>query len=133
MRILIQALFTLMQLMSGAAAVADEKIPMLVRKGEPQTKQNELSADVKSSLAASVQRCWNPPAGITGDVSIFFRLDRSGAVSGTPQTVRDLARDKEDARLEAAARRAVLKCQPYALPAESYESWSEVIVHFATD
>jgi hypothetical protein len=128
--------FTLMMvisLTSGAVAAGDEKIPMLVRKAQPQTKQRELTADDKALLAGSVQRCWNPPAGVAGNVSIFFRLDRSGAVSGTPQTVRDMAKDREDAALEAAAKRAVLKCQPYTLPAENYNSWSEVIVNFATD
>jgi hypothetical protein len=133
MRMLCATLIMLMPLTSGAAAEGDEKIPMLVRKAQPQTKQGELTAEDKASLAGSVQRCWNPPAAVTGNVSIFFRLDRTGAVTGTPQTVRDMAKDREDAALEAAAMRAVLKCQPYILPAESYDSWSEVIVNFATD
>jgi hypothetical protein len=133
MRVFCSTLIMLMSLSSGAVAAGDEKIPMLVRKERPQTKQSELTADDKALLAASVQRCWKPPAGTAGNVSIFFRLDRTGAVSGTPQTVRDMAKDREDAALEAAAMRAVLKCQPYILPAESYDSWSEVIVNFATD
>ncbi len=133
MRVICFTLITLMPLVSGAAADGDEKIPLLSREAPTQAKRTELSADVKASLAGSVQRCWSPPAGVKGNVSIFFRLDRSGAVSGTPQTVRDFAKDKENVRLEAAARRAVLKCQPYALPAESYDSWSEVIVNFSTD
>jgi colicin import membrane protein len=28
------------------------------------------------------------------------------------------------------ARRAILQCAPYSLPAEKYEAWADVIVHF---
>jgi hypothetical protein len=135
MKILCSTLIILTPLLSGAAAAEDAKIPLLARKPTPQTKQTELTADEKASLMRRVQQCWNPPPGITGKVSVWFHLDRSGAVSSTPQTVRDLDNEgeKENSALAASAKRAVLKCQPYVLPAERYDSWSEVIVNFATD
>jgi hypothetical protein len=135
MKILCSTLIFVMPLMSGVASAGDAKIPLLARKATPQTRQKELTADEKASLMRRVQQCWNFPPGAAGRVSILFRLDRSGAVSGPLQTVRDLDKEeeKENAALAAAAKRAVLKCQPYVLPAEKYDSWSEVIVNFSTD
>jgi hypothetical protein len=93
----------------------------------------ELTQAEVSNFMESVRKCWNPPSGAGGKVSVKFKLDRTGAVAGTPQTSGEPINGKGAHLLAAAAKRAVLRCQPYALPAEKYESWSEVIVNFATE
>ncbi len=93
----------------------------------------ELTQAEMSKLIGGVQKCWNPPATSTGKVMVSFKLDRSGHVIGTPQTSGVQVSGEKADLLAAAARRAVLRCQPYELPAEKYEVWSEVNVNFATE
>ena len=86
------------------------------------------------ALRGQVQRCWNIPAGAAdaGDlrVSVKFRLDRSGALEGSPEIIGGGGSAGVERAAAEAARRAVSRCAPYNLPAEKYEAWADVIVNF---
>lgn len=90
--------------------------------------QSELDA-----LRGMISRCWNPPVGASdGDqlvVKIRFNLNQDGTVSGNP-TVENSGSHPFFRAAADSARRAVLRCQPYNLPVEKYDTWDEVIVNF---
>ena len=86
------------------------------------------------ALRGQVQRCWNIPAGAAdaGDlkVSIQFKLDPTGELEGSPEIIAGGGSGRHRTRGGRTARRAVLQCAPYNLPADKYETWAEVIVNF---
>jgi colicin import membrane protein len=102
--------------------------------GERTTGGTKLSQSEMDALRGQVQRCWNIPAGaVDGDklrVSVKFRLDRSGALEGSPEIISGGGSSGVERAAAEAARRAVARCAPYNLPAEKYETWAEVIVNF---
>ena len=86
------------------------------------------------ALRGQIQRCWNIPAGAMDaenlKVSVKFRLDRSGALEGSPEIIEGGASSGVQRAAAESARRAVARCSPYTLPADKYEAWADVIVHF---
>jgi outer membrane biosynthesis protein TonB len=99
-------------------------------KGKTVSKMTQSELD---ALRGQIQRCWNPPVGATdGDqlvVKIRFSLNQDGTVSGGP-TVENSGSHPFFRAAADSARRAVLRCQPYNLPAAKYDTWDEVIVNF---
>jgi colicin import membrane protein len=61
---------------------------------------------------------------------VQFRLDRSGALEGNPEIIAGGGSAGVERAAAEAARRAVVRCAPYTLPAEKYDAWADVIVHF---
>lgn len=110
-----------------------KEIPAYVLDRELGAKKPMLTSAETSLLITSVQKCWNPPPGAVGQVSVHFQLNRFGEVIGTPKTITAVEGKEPDEIAFAAAKRAVLKCQPYELPADKYDAWNEVIVNFVTD
>jgi outer membrane biosynthesis protein TonB len=102
--------------------------------GERTTTGVELTQSEMDALRGQIQRCWNVPAGALEaenlKVSVQFRLDRSGALEGTPQIVEGGNGGTVERAAAESARRAVLQCAPYSLPTEKYEAWADVLVHF---
>ena len=102
--------------------------------GDKATTGETLSQSEMDALRGQVQRCWNIPAGAAdaGDlrVSVKFRLDRSGALEGSPEIIAGGGTAGVERAAAEAARRAVSRCSPYTLPAEKYEAWADVIVNF---
>ena len=94
---------------------------------------SEMSQTELDALKGMISRCWNPPVGATdGDelvVKIRFKLNQDGTVSGNP-TVENSGSHPFFRAAADSARRAVLRCQPYNLPIEKYDTWDEVIVNF---
>jgi hypothetical protein len=80
---------------------------------------NDLAPLVSNAIA----RCWNPPPGSTGTVTVRFDLARDGSVIGTPK-INGLA----SAGVAKSAVDAVKLCQPYRLPAERYADWQHAVV-----
>jgi colicin import membrane protein len=97
------------------------------------TGGTKLSQSEMDALRGQIERCWNIPAGAedAGDlkVSIKFKLDRSGVIEGSPEIISGGGEGIRRAAAES-ARRAVLQCAPYTLPADKYEAWADVIVNF---
>lgn len=115
---------------SGGGAQRSEQEAAL---GGRQTTGAQLSQSEIDGLRGQIQRCWNVPAGAMDAenlrVSIQMRLNRNGEVEGSPQIVGGAGAGAERIAAEA-GRRAVLRCQPYNLPADRYDAWADVIVHF---
>jgi colicin import membrane protein len=101
--------------------------------GERATTGQKLTQSEMDALRGQIQRCWNVPAGALDaenlKVSVQFRLDKSGSLESNPEIVAGGSGTVERAAAES-ARRAILQCAPYSLPAEKYEAWADVIVHF---
>jgi colicin import membrane protein len=102
--------------------------------GDRKTTGETLSQSEMDALRGQIQRCWNIPAGAMDaenlKVSVKFRLDRSGALEGSPEIIEGGASSGVQRAAAESARRAVARCSPYTLPADKYEAWADVIVHF---
>ena len=102
--------------------------------GKKSTGGEKLSQSEMDALRGQVQRCWNIPAGAADGenlrVSVKFKLDKAGALEGTPEIISGGGNAGVERAAAESAKRAVARCAPYNLPAEKYETWAEVIVNF---
>jgi colicin import membrane protein len=115
----------------GQLAATEADIPALLKvSGEAKNLSPELTKGEIAAFARRIQQCWNLPAGAKGNVSVKFNLDKSGKVVGRPVIIDKPIGSSNDDMHVAAALRAVLRCQPYSLPAQKYDRWSEVIFNF---
>jgi outer membrane biosynthesis protein TonB len=101
-------------------------------KGATKLTQGEIDA-----LRGQIQRCWNVPAGALDaenlKVAIRFNLTPAGEVEGSPEIVEGGGADGVQRAAAEAARRAILQCGPYTLPADKYDGddgWNQVLVNF---
>lgn len=126
-----------------------DRISALLNKVEPSgggSGSSQASAGIRSggtnaamtmteldALRAQIQRCWNPPIGAQGAddllVTVAMSLNPDGSVSGGPQVLNSSSNPFFQAAADS-AKRAVLRCQPYNLPYDKYETWREVRVTF---
>jgi colicin import membrane protein len=102
--------------------------------GDRTTTGEKLTQSEMDALRGQIEKCWNIPAGAEDakdlKVSVKFRLDRTGALEGMPQIVSGGGGDGVQRAAAESARRAVMQCAPYNLPADKYQAWSDVIVNF---
>ena len=88
-----------------------------------------------SGLVFSIQQCWNVPVGLENDssniITMGVKLKRDGTLEEEPRRLAPLSGSAAGI-LQAfeAARRALIRCQPYDLPAEKYETWREIEIVF---
>jgi colicin import membrane protein len=116
---------------SGGGAKRSQEVASL--GGDRTTGGSKLSQSEMDALRGQIEKCWNIPAGAEDakdlKVSIKFKLDRTGVIEGSPQILSGGGEGIERAAAES-ARRAVLQCAPYTLPADKYDAWADVIVNF---
>ncbi|MFZ1772930.1 MAG: hypothetical protein WAT78_03105, partial [Rhizobiaceae bacterium] len=116
---------------SGGGAKRSQKEASL--GGKKTTGGAKLSQNEMDALRGQIEKCWNVPAGVAEaeglKVSVKFKLTPEGEIDGRPEIVSGGSDSVARAAGES-ARRAVMKCAPYNLPAEKYESWADVIVNF---
>jgi colicin import membrane protein len=100
--------------------------------GSTKLTQSEIDA-----LRGQIQRCWNVPAGALDAenlrVAIRFNLTPAGEVDGSPEIVEGGGSDGVQRAAAESARRAILQCGPYTLPAGKYDGengWNQVLVNF---
>lgn len=102
--------------------------------GDRTNNGQKLTQSEMDALRGQIERCWNVPAGAMDaqnlKVSIQFKLDRAGDIEGNPEIVEGGGAAGIERAAAESARRAVMQCAPYTLPAEKYEAWADVIVHF---
>ena len=102
--------------------------------GGRQTTGATLSQNEIDSLRSQVSRCWNPPVGAAEAenlvVSVRIRLSPSGELEGNPEVVSGGGASMAERAAADAARRAILRCQPYNAPADKYEAWADVQFNF---
>lgn len=85
-----------------------------------------VSANALTSLAAALQRSWNPNCDVPGasdlDIRVTFRLSPSGRLIGSPQSTGDNAPESSLLRVASdRAKRAVYGAQPFdGLPPNLY-------------
>ncbi|NDW04264.1 hypothetical protein [Jiella pacifica] len=94
----------------------------------------KLSMSELDALRGQVSQCWSPPAGVSEAgslrVTIRMRLDPSGGLEGRPELVDGGSGSTIERAAGDAALRAVIRCAPYKLPPEKYDTWSEVLLNF---
>jgi hypothetical protein len=101
--------------------------------GDPRGLDERMSISEIDALRRQIQRCWSPPVGVRGasDLAVRLRLalNADGTLSRPPEV---LTSGSGLGFLAAAdsAKRAVLRCQPYDLPAGKYEAWRDINVNF---
>jgi outer membrane biosynthesis protein TonB len=94
-----------------------------------------MTATAEDALRAQLKRCWRAPVDLPDPerlvVKVRVSLTREGAIARPPEVV-DAAPPGDGAMktAEERATRAVRICAPYALPAEGYEMWSDLILRF---
>ncbi len=99
---------------------------------------NAMTADLVDALKNQIAQCWSPPVGAPHPEQLIpsFRLSLNpdGSVSQTPQLTADsAAQAASDPFMRAAAeaaRRAIVTCQPYKLPADKYSAWRDITIDF---
>lgn len=88
-------------------------------------EQDLLKGMIKSQLA----QCWRLPGAGGGTeipaVKLRWQLQRDGSLNGEP-VVENAPRDALGSAASDAALRAVRGCQPFKLPAESYDGWKDI-------
>lgn len=102
--------------------------------GTQTTRGNTLSQSEMDALRGQIQKYWSIIPGMAdgGDVRVIvkMRLDLSGNIVGQPDVTATGGSAATRGTLSGSARRAVLQAQPFQLPKEKFDSWSEVIVNF---
>lgn len=102
--------------------------------GRTTTTGETLSQSELDALRGQIQRCWNIIPGMAGAedvrVRVTMRLNPNGEIDGQPQVSASGGPEGTQRSLSGGALRAVMRCAPYQLPAEKYETWSEVVVNF---
>ncbi len=103
--------------------------------GKKTTSGEKLSQSEIDALRGQIQNNWSiiPGMADAADVRIkvTMRLDRNGELVGEPEVEATGGSDAARRALMGGARRAILKSAPFqGLPADKYDSWSEVVVNF---
>jgi colicin import membrane protein len=101
--------------------------------GLPTGRAATLSQSEIDALRAQIQACWSPPVGVADakdlNVEIRLMLRQDGSVAADPQILNRSPNPLFQVAAES-ARRAILRCQPYRLPAAKYDVWKDVEVNF---
>lgn len=112
-----------------ARALAEEASQPAAVAGPPMTGAET------SGLVFAIQECWNVPVGLENDssniITMGVKLKRDGTLEEEPRRIAPLSGSAAGI-LQAfeAARRALIRCQPYDLPVEKYETWREIEIVF---
>lgn len=108
--------------------VSERSGPDELRGLDARMSMTELDA-----FRRQISACWSPKVGNAEArnlaVKLHLRFRRDGTLAKPPQVVS--AGDRLSYRIAAEdAVRAVLQCQPYALPADKYPVWREMVLNF---
>jgi hypothetical protein len=120
------------KLTAPAAAPTNAKAANRTVKGVG--AMNAMVADLQDSLRSQVQQCWSPQIGAPNAsemiVDFDLLLNQDGSVAQPPQLTASsqaAAASNPFTRAAAeAARRAIMECAPYKLPADRYSQWHEI-------
>ena len=119
---------------AGGAKRSERKAGLGTRRGNNAVK---LSASEIDALRSQIQSCWNVGALAGSDdadtlrARVTFQLDRAGAIQGKPNVKVSGGTARTERTFGGSARRAVIRCAPYKLPADKYDTWGEVVVNFS--
>ena len=85
--------------------------------------------EILRKLVLNIRQCWNVPIGLENDSSNVIIMGIKLGIDGNlEEDPINLSPNSGVGMIRAyeAARRAVLRCQPYKLPADAYEYWREM-------
>jgi colicin import membrane protein len=110
--------------------LAEETKPV---KGQTSGRDLSISVNEIDALRARIAQCWSPPPGGLGAgdtvVKLRLKLNEDGTLVGYPTVANSGASPFFQAAADSAVR-AVYQCQPYALPADKYALWRDMILNF---
>ena len=93
----------------------------------------KLSQSEIDALRGAIEKCYIVPAGAENaedlKVTVRVKLTKEGEIDGTPEVSGPGGSAVQRAAIES-ARRAVMRCAPYTLPQDKYDTWSSVTVNF---
>jgi outer membrane biosynthesis protein TonB len=134
--------------LNKVAALVDKRSPSTTASIAPQAAAQTtagLASGTASNLSVSERRlidgyirdqlvgCWNPPVGASNAdeliVRVRFQLNQDGSLTGNPVVMNSGGGPQFRAAADSALR-AVRKCSPMQLPAESYDYWQDVEINF---
>jgi len=119
---------------AGGAKRSKSKAALGAKKGNNKIKLSQSEVD---ALRGQIQSCWNV-VGLAGlddadklRAKVEFRLDKEGRIDGRPKVVATGGSKRTNRTFAGSAKRAVVGCAPYELPADKYEDWADVVVNFS--
>ncbi|MGR9212953.1 hypothetical protein ACU8KG_17460 [Rhizobium leguminosarum] len=120
---------------SFAAVIVLGAILACASQASAQPANAVISDKAIMDLHQAVTRYFNVPPGRAGSgeivIKVHMRLDKTGAIVGSPEVTAAGGSEADRKSLSAAALRAVLRASPFTmLPKEKYESWKEVVLRF---
>lgn len=94
-----------------------------------------LTQSEREGLIFKVQQCWNVPVAIQNakDLKVTLRvsLDPDGHLKSSPLLIEPVNSPLVGVQhAYEAGRRALIRCQPFKLPSEKYETWKEIDIVF---
>ena len=127
----IAALLNKQDVVATGAKRENKKVSLGSKKSSNSAK---LSRSEMDALRGAIEQCWNVPIGLSDAedmrVTITMNLARDGSVEGKVDVKASGGENRTRRAFSESARRAVLKCSPYNLPNEKYDTWSQVVVNF---
>jgi len=115
------------------ASMTDGPTAATASAGTLEGQGAKLTASEIDALYAQLAQCWNPPAGADDPsslvVKVRFDLNPDGSLSRPPEVV-DAPTGSFGQVAAESALRAVRRCEPYALPAQKYENWRQIVINF---
>lgn len=126
----IAALLNKQEPSAGGAKRSTKRAALGTKKGGAE----KLSVSEMDGLRSAIEGCWSIPSGLLEvenmRVTITMRLAPDGTLEGKPIAQATGGEASARSSFSNSARRAVMICAPYTLPADKYETWSEVVVNF---
>jgi len=100
--------------------------------------QTAMNADLQDTLRSMIKQCWSPQVGAPNAADLVVDFDISlnpdGSVAQAPQLTGQsasmVASNNYTRAAADAARRAIIECAPYKLPANQYGTWRAFTFHF---
>jgi outer membrane biosynthesis protein TonB len=120
---------TLEEQTSGVDADPRERIA----RGVPEGRDHRMGANEIDAFRAQISRCWTPPVGGLGGDAIIVKLrialNEDGSLHGPPDIANSFNSPFFRPAADAAIR-AVVQCQPYRMPPESFGQWRDMLLSF---
>jgi hypothetical protein len=117
-----------------ASALAEALAEPEAETGPAAAAGPPLPQGERDGLRVAVGRCWNFSALGTDAAKVTVVVGMDMSRDGVPSNLRMISHEGggEAAARQAyeTARRAILRCQPYALPAEKFDQWQSIEMTF---
>jgi hypothetical protein len=111
----------------------DEDAREPAARGAPEGRDRRMGANDIDAFRAQISRCWTPPVGGLGGDSIIVKLrialNEDGRLHGPPEIANSFNSPFFRPAADAAVR-AVVQCQPYRMPPESFGQWRDMLLSF---